>query len=196
MDDLTLTLPPPTALADKGAERQTEAQRVRAMVEIHFDFVWRVLRRLGVPGGDADDAAQQCFLVASRRVREIGATEERAFLFQTAVRVASNANRTRRRHPEHGDDALTQVADPSQGVEERLDRQRARALLDEVLDSMPEALRATFVLFELEGFTTPEVASLQSIPLGTAASRIRRAREHFDAQVKLLKSRLAKGAQR
>jgi len=36
-----------------------------------------------------------------------------------------------------------------------------------------------FVLFELEGMTTPEIAELIGIPLGTAASRLRRARETF-----------------
>lgn len=196
MDEVTLTLPQQASLARNEEGHPADDVRVRAMVEAHFDFVWRVLRRLGVADGDADNAAQQCFLVATRRLHEIGRSEERAFLFQTAVRVASNANRSRRRHPEHGDDGLRFVPDPSQGMEERLDHQRARALLDEVLDSMPETLRATFVLFELEGFTASEVASLQSIPLGTAASRIRRAREHYDEQVKALKSRLTKGSGR
>jgi RNA polymerase sigma-70 factor (ECF subfamily) len=52
-------------------------------------------------------------------------------------------------------------------------------LMDRVLSTMDMDLRTTFVLFELEGLSTPEIAALAEIPLGTAASRLRRAREQF-----------------
>jgi RNA polymerase sigma-70 factor (ECF subfamily) len=48
-----------------------------------------------------------------------------------------------------------------------------------VLEQLPLDLRAVFVLFELEGMTSPEIAELSGVPLGTVASRLRRAREHF-----------------
>jgi RNA polymerase sigma-70 factor (ECF subfamily) len=56
---------------------------------------------------------------------------------------------------------------------------RARDRLDAVLGQMPDDLRAAFVLFEIEGFTKEEVAQALGIPAGTAASRLRRAREDF-----------------
>jgi RNA polymerase sigma-70 factor (ECF subfamily) len=54
-----------------------------------------------------------------------------------------------------------------------------RALLDRVLDGMPDDLRTVFVLFVLEGTSTPEIAALLGLPSGTVASRLRRAREAF-----------------
>jgi RNA polymerase sigma-70 factor, ECF subfamily len=48
-----------------------------------------------------------------------------------------------------------------------------------VLDAMPIELRAVFVLFELEGMTSPEIAAISGLPPGTVASRLRRARERF-----------------
>jgi RNA polymerase sigma-70 factor (ECF subfamily) len=39
--------------------------------------------------------------------------------------------------------------------------------------------RAVFVLFELEGATTTEIASSLELPLGTVYSRLRRARQVF-----------------
>ena len=62
-----------------------------------------------------------------------------------------------------------------------------------ILDGMTLDLRTVFVLTELEGMTMPEVAALVEIPVGTAASRLRRAREAFRATVAELESKLKSG---
>ena len=61
--------------------------RLHALLASHHAFVWRSLRRLGVPDGDVDDASQQVFLVAHRRLAQIAPESERSFLFQTAAMV-------------------------------------------------------------------------------------------------------------
>ena len=43
--------------------------------------------------------------------------------------------------------------------------------------------RAAFVLYEIEGITMAEIASLLQIPMGTVASRLRLAREDFRTAV-------------
>ena len=40
----------------------------KAVYEAHFDFVYRVARRLGTPAAEAEDVCQEVFLVAFRRV--------------------------------------------------------------------------------------------------------------------------------
>jgi RNA polymerase sigma-70 factor (ECF subfamily) len=72
----------------------------------------------------------------------------------------------------------------------QLERARARAWLDNVLDKMDHDLRVVFVLYELEGMNTPEVAELTGVPLGTAASRLRRAREAYEREMGRLRARL------
>jgi RNA polymerase sigma-70 factor (ECF subfamily) len=174
---------------DEPAERPPRAgERVRALVTEHFGFVWRSLVRLGLSRADADDALQQVFLVASRRIDSIEPGAERAFLFGTALRTASRVRRTHARRRETISDVLEPV-DAAPGPEEQLDRARARAVLDEVLDEMPLELRAVFVLYELEQLTLPEIAELAAIPLGTATSRLRRAREQFQAHIKRIEER-------
>ncbi len=157
-----------------------DAPKLRALQEEHFEFLWRSLRRLGVPEADVDDAVQQVFLVAARRTIQPGA--ERAFLFSTALRVASHARRTLRRRRE-ADEPVPEQTDLSPSPEELLDQRRARALLDEVLSSLPLDLRAVFILYELEELTVVEIALMLGIPGGTAASRLRRARECFHETV-------------
>src|SRR5690349_2513171 len=74
--------------------------RLRTMVHLHFDTVWRALRRLGVPDAGADDAAQQVFLVAARRLDEIDPSRERQYLLGIALRVASDARHSLSRRRE------------------------------------------------------------------------------------------------
>jgi len=75
--------PVPMNGADEG--------RLRTMVDVHFDFIWRSLRRLGVPPNDVDDAAQQVFWIAAKNLQRIETRSERSYLFGTALRVASDA---------------------------------------------------------------------------------------------------------
>jgi RNA polymerase sigma-70 factor, ECF subfamily len=174
---------PPIALADAGSDAaMTDEQRLTAMFTAHFDFVWRSLRRLGVPDAGVDDAAQEVFVVASRKLRVIEPGKEKAFLFGTSLRVASDARRARgRRRESPADDVVT--ADPSASADELIDQKRARELLDQAIGELPDDARPVFVLYELEGMTMAEIAATLDIPPGTVASRLRRAREAFSRVV-------------
>jgi RNA polymerase sigma-70 factor, ECF subfamily len=178
-------------MADLVAERLAEhasSARVRELVIRHFRFVWRSLLRLGVPERDAEDALQQVFIVASRRIGDIALGSEQAFLFSTTLRIASRARRTRSRRREVPDTDVDEPRDPAPAPDERIDRERARERLHEILDAMPEELRAVFVLHELEQMSSPAIAALLEVPLGTVASRLRRAREMFRAAVQRLQA--------
>jgi RNA polymerase sigma-70 factor (ECF subfamily) len=171
--------------------RARDDARLRAIVDDHFGFVARSLRGLGVVDADVDDAAQQVFLVVARRLAEIERGREASFLFQTALRIASRSRRGRARRREAGDDDI-EVVDQRASPEELIDQRRARAMLDRVLEDMDDELRAVFVLYEIEEMTSPQIADLLEIPLGTVASRLRRAREDFHARAR----RFAKGGVR
>jgi RNA polymerase sigma-70 factor (ECF subfamily) len=148
-------------------------------VRQYFDFAWRVLRRLGLSPADADDAAQRVMLAATSRLTDIQPGSERAFLFRTASFIASRERRGRRRRPEDSTADLDGIEQAGPDPEALLAARRARERLDAVLAQMPDDLRAAFILFEIEGFTKDEVAEALEIPVGTAASRLRRAREDF-----------------
>lgn len=154
-------------------------QRIAALVTSHYNLVWRSLRRLGVAQADADDACQQVFLVAHRRLADIAPECERSFLLQTALRVASDFRRSRERRREEAGSDVASLADGNANPEELLDRRQARVLLDRALEAMPMELRTVFVLFEIDELTMAEIATVLNIPPGTVASRLRRARELF-----------------
>ncbi|HYP76569.1 MAG TPA: RNA polymerase sigma factor [Polyangiaceae bacterium] len=184
----------PRLICPTPAAAQIDNVRVAEMLRVHFRDVWRIVRRFGVPENSADDAAQEVFIIAARRLSDIAPGSERPFLFASAVRVAANARRAlgaRRECAE--DDSLPEGVDPRPSAEALLDQKRLRQMLDRVLDELPHDLRVCFVLYELEGMSSPEIAELLSIPIGTVASRLRRAREAFEHAAAKLKSRLQPG---
>lgn len=161
-----------------------EARRYRRLVDGYFDAVWRTLVGLGVPARDADDHAQKVFLIVLRKLDAIAEGRERGFVLSVATRVASNARRSVRRSRESiDDDALAREIDPGLDPEQQSALLEQRRLLARILATMPDDLRQAFVLHELEGVTTTEMAEICDIPTGTAASRLRRARAHFRAEL-------------
>src|SRR5256885_4641102 len=86
------------ALAEASFEAPNE--RLNRLFEQNLDFVWRSLRRLGVPPSSVDDATQQVWLIVARRLPEIAIDSERSFLFGTAVRIASDMRRSLARRRE------------------------------------------------------------------------------------------------
>ncbi len=162
-----------------GQAMTLDPARLRRVVGEHLDFVWRCLRRFGVPAADADDAAQQVFLVATTKLVEVPADKEKAFLYATAARVAANSRRSMKRR-QSAYDNLSQVPDdPAPSQDALSDQLRARAVLDQVMSELPEDLREVFVLFEIEELSIQEIAETLDIPIGTVGSRLRRARQAF-----------------
>jgi RNA polymerase sigma-70 factor (ECF subfamily) len=169
-------------------------RRLSDLVAKYQDFIWRSLRRLGVPHAQVDDATQEVFLVAARRLDDIDGARERSFIFGVTMRVASDARRTRARARERADQtAIDSAVSTGPTAERLLGEQQDRALLDMALDALDDETRAVFVLFEIEGLTSPEIASLLGIALGTVASRLRRGRERFHAAAARLRAQLERG---
>jgi RNA polymerase sigma-70 factor (ECF subfamily) len=167
-----------------SASRRAEGDQARLRVAFNqnYEGVWRFLRRMGVPADGADDAAQQVFLIAVEALGRITEGSERAFLYGTAVRLAHGL---RRRHAREVagvgvEGELSALPSPDQLA----DQKQAREVLDAFILTLDVDTRTVFVLTEFEDFTAPEIADLLHVPLGTVASRLRRAREKFRALVR------------
>jgi RNA polymerase sigma-70 factor, ECF subfamily len=181
-----------SSTAPASSEASGRDARLRCIVTQHYAFVWRSLRHLGVMPADADDAAQQVLIVVAQKLAQVAVGRERSFLFATAMRIAHRWRRTRERRRElhNSEGVLEQLVTQSSSAS---DRAPARALLDQVLEEMPDDMRAVFMLYEVEQFTMTEIASLLDLPSGTVASRLRRARDHFRTMVSRLEAQGRRG---
>ncbi|HYP74713.1 MAG TPA: sigma-70 family RNA polymerase sigma factor [Polyangiaceae bacterium] len=181
-----------TSADSVAAPSSAQAFDLRALFTTHYASVWRLLRRLGVQSAQLDDATQEVFWVAARRASDIQPGSEQSFLYGVALRVASQESKKwRAKEPLADLAAIPRMTDLGPSPEEQLERRQARELLDAVLDALPPELRTVFVLFELEGLEVREIAALHDIPLGTASSRLRRAREEFSAIAKRVRATLS-----
>jgi RNA polymerase sigma-70 factor (ECF subfamily) len=168
--------------------------RLRAVVDAHYDALWRFLRRLGVPEGQVEDATQQVLIVFAHRAADVEEDAERPFLFGTALRVASDVRRKAQQGREVLDgEAMLRHSDPRPDAEHVLEEKELRRYLDQILDGLPPEQRAVFVLAEIEELTMAEIGRLLTIPPGTVASRLRRARELVQVKARDLRAQLAEG---
>lgn len=151
--------------------------RLETMYRAHHQVIWRTLRRLGFSPEAAADYTQQAYLIALERLDDVLVGSEKAFLFSTAIRLGRTAARKLRRMDLSDDVDLG--SDMGGGAQSADNRQVALQLLERVLAHMDVDLVTVFTLYEIEGMSSPEIAELLDIPLGTVASRLRRAREAF-----------------
>jgi RNA polymerase sigma-70 factor (ECF subfamily) len=146
---------------------------IEAVFREHAAFVVRMVRRMGAPADEVEDAAQEVFLVLQTRPDLLlGGAPPRSVLFGVMRRVV--ASRRRARRATEPLDAEDHAQEPEQELE--LGRRRARALLDLALDELDAPRREVFVLYELEGLTMREVVDVVGVPLQTAYSRLHSAR--------------------
>lgn len=159
----------------------------------HVGFVWRVLRTLGVPQAQIEDAVQDVFVVVHRRLAEWqGRAAITTWLFAIARRVAQAHRRRASRNAASPVEPLSdrlsdELADERPGGGDpfaEISRAEAAATVLAILEQLDDDKRVVFALVELEQLSVPEVARMLDLNLNTAYSRLRLARQAFEAAVK------------
>lgn len=156
------------AAAQDGDVRALEKLLVR-----HESKVLRVLRLLGIPSRDREDVAQEIFL---RVFRHLGGVDRgkpfAAWLYRVTVNAAQDYRQQRGRNAPleqpvaEGFDA----ADGARGPEDLAGDDGLRRRLEAALLRLSERERAVFILKELEGLGTREIAAA----LGVTRITVRR----------------------
>lgn len=144
--------------------------------------VARWAQRLGGPGFDADDAVQDVFLIAHRRLNDVSSPMGvRAFLYRATAHVVRK-RRARERFrqmlgamPGLAERMLSPRPSPAQALE---DRETSNAVY-RVLDQLPEKYRGVLILFEMEGLSGVEIANLTGVRVETVWVQLHRARALF-----------------
>jgi RNA polymerase sigma-70 factor (ECF subfamily) len=152
-------------------------------------FVWRNLRRLGVPESAVEDAVQDVFLVIHRRLHEFEARSSlRTWIFGIVMRVAARQReqlKSRQMRYTPATDGLLETLSTAttQGPYDLLVQRQAADLIYWVLDELDEEKRTIVVMVELEQMPVVEVAKVLNINLNTAYTRLRLARRALQAKL-------------
>jgi RNA polymerase sigma-70 factor (ECF subfamily) len=158
-----------------AAVRDGSELAFNTIVDRHQQAVRTFLRRIMGNESDADDLAQETFLIAWRQARSFrGESSVRSWLCGIAWRKAKEAQRTwaRRRERDTEHHARLAADTGSARMEDRLAVKRALATL-------PLEQRAAVILCLVCGFSHTEAATILGAALGTVKSHVLRGRERL-----------------
>jgi len=143
-----------------------------------LDYLIGSLRRLGVPYADIEDVLHEVFLVMLTRWNDYDrARPLRPWLFGIAFRVAS-AHRRKGSREVLGDDH--EAEDPCLAPDDNVGAMQGRAILLKALAQVPIERRAVLIMREIDELSMRDIATQLSVPLFTAYSRLRKARQELD----------------
>ena len=160
----------------------------RVFFEEQFDYVHRSLRRLGVHERDLEDVTHDVFLAIHGAWERFDASRPaKPWLFAFAFRFASDYRRLARHRLVPTADV--DLAHDQPGADVALADLAKRELVQRALDTLDLDRRAVLVLHDVDEVPVPEIAAALGIPLNTAYSRLRLAREALSAAVTRLRAR-------
>lgn len=144
---------------------------------------------------ECQDVAQETFLRAYRALDNFrGDAQFYTWLHRIAVNTAKNHLVAQKRRPPTDDIDAGDAEQFDTGIrlrnndtpEHELLRQEIERTVVRVVEALPEELRSAISLREVDGLSYDEIASRMGCPIGTVRSRIFRAREAIDAELKPL----------
>jgi len=186
-----------------GETDQLLVQRVKRGEKAAFDAlvlkyqsrIVNLVSRFVRNPADALDVTQEAFLKAYRALPNFrGESAFYTWLYRIAVNTAKNYLAVQSRRPaesdastedieqNEGDSALTEHDTP----EHLLLTEEIQSTIIAAIEALPEDLKTAIMLRELEGLSYEEIAVVMECPIGTVRSRIFRARESIDKELKPL----------
>lgn len=147
---------------------------------------------------DVSDVVQEAFIKAYRALPNFrGDSAFYTWLFRIAVNCAKNHLVAGNRKPSSSDLDVEEVENYDSGEALRVNASPESLLLTEeiktvifnTIEKLPDDLRMAINLRELDGLSYEEIAEIMECPVGTVRSRIFRARDAIDKQIKPLLQR-------
>lgn len=161
-------------------------------VRQHSRFVYAIAYSVLRNHHDAEDAAQETFVRLWRHRRRWRLIRDpRAWLARTAWRVALDARKKGVRHEaaisiNDSAEVVSQVRAAGKPADEIAARGEMAALLDRLIESLPEELRHPLALSLAEELSLAEIAALLEIPEGTVRQRMWKARQMLKGKLSVL----------
>ena len=182
---------------------QELVERVQSGEKAAFDILVRkyehklanVISRYIHDQSEVLDVAQDAFIKAYRALPNFrGDSAFYTWLYRIAINTAKNhLVAASRRPPKNDIDAQeAEQFEASSGLKEYATPERLAlrselaGTIQDAIEELPEELRVAIVLRELEGLSYEEIANAMECPIGTVRSRIFRARDAIDRQIRPL----------
>ena len=178
-----------------GRVQAGERAAFDVLVRRHQHRVLALIGRYIADWSECQDVAQDTFVRAYRALGNFrGDAQFYTWLHRIAVNTAKNYLAAHNRRPPTDDIEIGDAEQFDSGVrlrdndtpERELMRQELEQTVMKAVDALPEELRSAITLREVEGMSYEDIAQKMGCPIGTVRSRIFRAREAIDAQLRPL----------
>jgi RNA polymerase sigma-70 factor (ECF subfamily) len=163
------------------SSRKGDLDAFNALVQAYQRQVYNLcLRMLGAAA--AEDAAQETFITAYRRLDSFRGGNFRAWLLRIASNICCDEMRRHRSRPAASLDAALEAGSPadvpsdSAGPEEEALRSELGRHLQQGLAALPAEQRLAIILRDIHGLSYEELTEALRCSLGTVKSRIARGR--------------------
>lgn len=168
---------------------QGDLDAFNRLVLAYQDMVYyQAYRMMGEPQG-AEDATQEAFISAFRKLKSYRGGSFKAWLLRIVTNACYDELRRQKRRPttpleplDADDEEIESpnwLADDSESPEEAAARAELNEAIQNCLADLPEDFRAAVVLVDLQGLDYSEAAQAIGKPLGTIKSRLARARSRL-----------------
>lgn len=148
----------------------------------YFELVWKCARAFGAKSDEIDDVVQDVFLVVQRRHADLkDEAVARSWIYGITRRTVSSHRRQRRERDGRGAPDVDLLRSPEQSPLAAAEHNLEVRVLLALLDGLDERKREVFVLSEILEMSGREIAETIGVPMNTVYSRLRAAREEFDA---------------
>jgi RNA polymerase sigma-70 factor (ECF subfamily) len=151
----------------------------KELYDAHFDFVYRVARRLGTPAAEAEDVVHDVFEVVFKKLDQFEEGRLTTWMYRITANVVSDRHR-RRRVRRAFEDLKVWIGGVAPELPDRAaERKSAESAVERVLERMSPKKREVFALFELEGLSGEAIAERLACPVNTVWTRLHHARAEF-----------------
>jgi len=166
-----------------------------ALVRKYQHRIVSLIGRYVADWSECQDVAQETFIRAYRALANFrGESQFYTWLHRIAVNTAKNHLVAQNRRPPTDDVDASEAEQFDTGTrlrttdtpEHELMRQEIERTVMSAVSALPEELRAAITMREMDGMSYEEIASKMGCPIGTVRSRIFRAREAIDQQLRPL----------
>ena len=166
-------------ISQKGVVEEAEPLDFRSIYDRWFDEVSRWIRAMGGPDAEREDLVQDVFVVVHRRLPDFDGENVAGWLYQIARhRVRDFLRLVWVKHLLLGSVSFTDgLVEGGASPADVLETKEKRELLEALLKKLNESERAALMLFELDGLSGEQIATLQGVPVSTVWVRIHKARK-------------------
>ncbi|HEY2899137.1 MAG TPA: RNA polymerase sigma factor [Polyangia bacterium] len=198
-------VPPPKTPSGASAP-DADRPTLDEIYRLHAPMVARWVGWLTGRDIEVEDVVHEVFLVVHKRLHTLRADASiPAWLYAITIRVVSDRRRARRWRrwfgwvgggDGDGAEAMKNAPSTSASPLEAIEQKEAKALTYQILDELPDNHRTVLILFELQGLSGEEIATITGTSVANVWLRLHRARKQFLRRLLAAEMKQARGGVR